>query len=261
MTRGYILYIPKGRALETAQFIAGQDENIWVCNHVKGCSHGCSYCYNPTIMKISREQFRTPELKGEDGVHVLNKVKRDINEYEDSIEWLYLCFSTDPYQDIAVVQETTNDIVALARDNDINVITLTKGCIDMNLVDSHDSFPDWYGITLVSTVNGFRKMHEPGAKTFMERVKSLRGMSDMGVPTFVSMEPYPVPQIQKQSLNNVLEAVSFVDKIIFGKWNYDYRAKGKLADEFYVEKAKEFIDFCENHNIQYKIKDDILRLM
>ena len=53
----------------------------------------------------------------------------------------------------------------------------------------------------------------------------------------------------------ILEAVSFVDKIIFGRLHYN-----KLVSEykefktFYNECAKEVIDFCEKRKLAYHIK-------
>lgn len=51
-------------------------------------------------------------------------------------------------------------------------------------------------------------------------------------------------------------AVSFVDKIIFGRTNYSKEVstyRGHKA--FYNEKANEVIRFCEACGIQYHIKD------
>ena len=46
-------------------------------------------------------------------------------------------------------------------------------------------------------------------------------MHEAGYSTWVSMEPYPTPNIYNQEIEDVLEAVSFVDKDIFGRTNYN----------------------------------------
>jgi len=68
------------------------------------------------------------------------------------------------------------------------------------------------------------------------------------------MEPYPPPDIWSQDLHELLDAISFVDFVIFGKWNYDRRASTKEARRFYRDKATEFRDYCESHRIRYWIK-------
>ncbi len=41
------------------------------------------------------------------------------------------------------------------------------------------------------------------------------------VAILVSIEPHPTPNIMDQDLGAILESVDFVDKIIFGKLNYN----------------------------------------
>lgn len=70
------------------------------------------------------------------------------------------------------------------------------------------------------------------------------------------MEPYPTPNLIQQDLLQILEAISFVDKIIFGRTNYCKDVtKYKDNKEFYNKSANKVIEFCENHNIEYYIKE------
>jgi len=256
--RGLILYIPKGKALETAQFIAGQEENIFVCNPFKGCFHGCWYCYNPRIMRMSKEEFKNVRLKGEDYEHIINKVKYDLRKFGEDVEWVYLSFSTDPFQnhEDTDFEDAIIGILEALEEDGINTITLTKGAIN----DYANTYPDWYGITLASLSEDFRLKYEIDSKPYNERIKALKKTHEMGVNTWVSIEPYPTPSLFKQEFRPVLESVDFVDKMIFGKWNYDYRASGKLNNKFYVQRRKEFIEFCEEKGIQYKVKEDTMRI-
>ena len=70
------------------------------------------------------------------------------------------------------------------------------------------------------------------------------------------MEPYPTPNLIQQDLLQILEAISFVDKIIFGRTNYCKDVtKYKSNKEFYNKSANKVIDFCKNRNIEYYIKE------
>lgn len=60
----------------------------------------------------------------------------------------------------------------------------------------------------------------------------------------------------EQSLDDLLDAVGFVDKIIFGRTNYSKETTAYVEHKsFYNEKAAEVIRYCEQHHIAYHIKD------
>ena len=63
----------------------------------------------------------------------------------------------------------------------------------------------------------------------------------------------------QQNLADILKAVSFVDKIIFGRLHYN-----KIVSEydeykvFYNDCTNQVIDFCHEHQIAYHIKNGTL---
>jgi len=69
------------------------------------------------------------------------------------------------------------------------------------------------------------------------------------------MEPYPTPNLVDQDLNAVLEKIKFVNKIIFGKLNYNVKTS-EFDDNknFYQECADLVVNFCEKNNIDRHIK-------
>jgi len=69
------------------------------------------------------------------------------------------------------------------------------------------------------------------------------------------MEPYPTPNLVKQDLRNILKSASFVDKIIFGKLNYN-TASNQFEENniFYKNCVDIIIDFCKKNKIKYHIK-------
>lgn len=78
------------------------------------------------------------------------------------------------------------------------------------------------------------------------------------------MEPYPTPELDETAeyIEKILDRISFVNKIIFGKLNYRrltiYTGKNLLVwknnEDFYKEMAKKLINFCERNGIGYHIK-------
>ena len=97
---------------------------------------------------------------------------------------------------------------------------------------------------------------EPGAAPYADRLAALHALHDAGCKTWVSIEPYPTPNLIEQSLQDLLEAVSFVDKIIFGRTNYSTEVSSYKDHKAYYNKlAAEVISFCEERRIQYHIKE------
>ena len=89
-----------------------------------------------------------------------------------------------------------------------------------------------------------------------ERIAALRALHDAGCKTWVSIEPYPTPNFIEQDLNEILEAISFCDKIIFGRLNYNKKVSEYKDHKAYFNKlAGQVIAYCETNGKQYHIKD------
>ena len=113
-----------------------------------------------------------------------------------------------------------------------------------------------YGITLVSLDEGFRQEMEPNTAPYQERIEALRALHDAGCKTWVSIEPYPTPNFIEQDLNEILEAISFCDKIIFGRLNYNKKvSEYKDHKSYFNDLATQVIAYCEANGKRYHIKD------
>jgi len=228
-------------------------------NHVEGCSHGCKYpCYAYLMKKRcgvvkTYEEWCRPKIVS----NAIELLEKEIPRYKDKIEYVHLCFSTDPFmyqQD--EINELSLDIIDLLNENKIRCTILTKGVYPKELSNRNGfSKNNEYGITLVSLDEKFRKSFEPHTARFKDRINSLKYLHNRGFKTWVSIEPYPTPNIIQQDLMEILEAVSFVDKIIFGRLNYSSKSSEYGAvKEYYNELAGTVIDFCGNNKINYHIK-------
>ena len=242
---------------KTMLYKTGVEYGDYTINFVLGCSHGCKYpCYAYTMKKRfgimkSYEEWCKPKLV-ENTLELLDK---EIPRLKDKIKSVQLCFATDPFM-YGYDEVCQMGIAAIQKLNNagIKCSVLTKGVLPMELAQLCKE--NEYGITLISLDERYRDKMEPGAAPYQERLAALRALHDAGCKTWVSMEPYPTPNILEQDLHSLLEAVSFVDKIIFGRTNYSKVAsafKGHKA--FYNRQAAETIAFCEERSIGYHIKD------
>jgi len=137
--------------------------------------------------------------------------------------------------------------------SDIKCTILTKGLLPREL--SGYSSDNEYGITLISLDDAYRERVEPGAASYKDRLAALKYLCDKGCKTWVSIEPYPTPNLIKQDLHEILETVEFTDKIIFGRTNYSKEISAYREHKaFYNEQAELTIAFCEERGIDYHIK-------
>lgn len=242
---------------KTMLYKTGVEYGDYTMNHVLGCAHGCKYpCYAYMMKKrfgevSSYEDWLEPRIVS----NTLELLDEEIPRLKDKIQSVQLCFTTDPfmynYQEIA-----TMSIAAIRKLNASNIkcTVLTKGILPIELTDC--SLDNEYGITLISLDEEYRKRMEPGSAPYTERIQALRALSERGCRTWVSIEPYPTPNLIKQDLSVILESVAFADKIIFGRTNYSKEVSAyKKHKDFYNRCAEQVIDFCNKQGIAYHIKD------
>ena len=235
----------------------GVEYGDYTINHIQGCAHGCKYpCYAMSMAKRfgkakTYEEWCEPKL-AENALEILDI---EIPKLKDKIESVHLCFTSDPFMyGYDEVADMSIAIIKKLNAAGIKCTVLTKGILPLALADL--SPKNEYGITLVSLDEDFRKEMEPNTAPFEERIQALKALHDAGCKTWVSMEPYPTPNFIEQDLDTILEAVDFCDKIIFGRLNYNKKvSEYKGYKEFFNNCAHTVIEYCENNNKQYHIKD------
>ena len=235
----------------------GVEYGDYTLNHIQGCSHGCRYpCYAYMLAKRfgkvkTYEEWITPQI-AENAMEILDK---EIPKFKDKIKILHLCFTTDPFMyGYKNICDLSIEILKKANDAEIRCSVLTKGILPAELADL--PMDNEYGITVISLDQDFINQYEPGAAPIQERIAALRQLSARGCKTWVSIEPYPTPNIIEQNLHEILESVGFVDKIIFGRLHYNkVVSEYKTHKEFFNNCAAEVREYCERHSIAYHIKD------
>ncbi|MPN26275.1 hypothetical protein SDC9_173699 [bioreactor metagenome] len=151
------------------------------------------------------------------------------------------------------ISELSMKIIERLNKDDIKAIILTKGIIPDDALKTEKY--NEYGITLVTLDEEFRKKFEPNTAKYTDRINSLRKMHDAGFKTWVSIEPYPTPNLVQQDLLEILDNISFVNYIVFGRWHYNKNVSSyKDNRHFYNECSNFVINYCRNHSIKYHIK-------
>lgn len=229
----------------------------YTINHVEGCSHGCMYpCYAMLMAKrFGRVKSYDEWIKPKIVSNAVELLKKEIPKYRDKIKFAHLCFSTDPFMyGYKEIEDLSVRLIGMLNDAGIKCTALTKGILPNELAELSTS--NEFGITLISLNENYRRQYEPFSSPYKDRIQSLYRLHKKGVKTWVSIEPYPTPNIVDQNFKKILESVAFADKIIFGRLNYNAMVSQYQAHKgFYNKLSRQVIEFCKTNNKEYHIKD------
>nr|WP_232421989.1 radical SAM protein [Caldicellulosiruptor bescii] len=208
---------------------------------------------NRRFRNISYDDWIKPKLVD----NTIELLEKELPKLRGKAKYINMCFATDPFMyNQPEVIKLSCDVIALINSFGIPVRTLTKGVYTLVVAKVSNHPENSFGVTLVSLSEEFRRKYEPNAAPVSERIKSLFAMHKCGIRTWVSIEPYPTPDIIAQDIDELLESVSFVDRIVFGRWNY-----GKLnypdPDRFYREMAFKVLEFGKKEGIEVVIKKEV----
>ena len=235
-----MIYQPAGRAKEYCELAV----NLYV-----GCGHGCTYCYAPSATFKTKEQFLKPYPKP----NLTQRLETESKKYRG--KEIFLCFACDAYQPIEEKIGITRQAIEILQENNCVVNILTKGGKrserDFDLLSKKQSK---YGVTLTFLDNNDSLKYEPSAALPSERIEVLKKAHELGIFTWVSLEPVIDP---KQTIGIVEKTKGFVDMFKVGKWNYDTMAS-KIDWHKFVH---EIIKIFNANQLKYYIKKDLLKFI
>ncbi len=233
------IYEPKGRAREYAEL---------ACNVYTGCSHGCLYCYAPSAIRKTREEFAQAKVRP----GFLAKLQNDAERWTGPKKQVLLSFTSDPFQPDP--ECTAIQAIQILKDNGFPVCVLTKGgsraLEALPLFGAGDSFAS----TLTCLDDSESLKWEPGAALPADRISTLQTFHDAGIQTWVSLEPTLSPDV---SIEIIRQTHQFVDLYKVGKLNY--HEFGKSIDwAGYTDAAVRLLASLEK---PYIIKDDLAKFI
>ena len=240
-----VIYQPKGAALEYGD---------WACNLFRGCSHGCKYCYAPSVLRLKRDAF----LMSEPRANILDNLQKDLGKGVGGDAPVFFCFTSDPYQPReeqdritrrALDMVTAGNMVTPGR----GVIVLTKNgnlaARDFDLISRNPESA--FGVSLCWMDDGKREEWEPFAGSVADRIKSLELARSMGIKTWVSVEPVIDAS---EGLSVVTALCGKVDTIKIGKLNHN-RAIEDITD--WPDFREKCVSLCKSFGQAYYIKHDL----
>lgn len=228
----------------------------YTANHVVGCAHGCTFpCYAFNMAKRfghvkEYKEWIEPFLVS----NALALLDKELPRLRGKIQSVQLCFMTDPFMDAyPEVGEMSIKMIKRINEEGIKCTVLTKGTLPKEL--SETSRKNEFGITLVSLDESFKRKYEPYATDYFNRISALKSLHDLGHKTWVSIEPFPTPNIGNTPIEDILKEISFVDKIVFGRLHYNIMVGQYHGfQDFYNETVEKVIEFCKTNHTSCHIK-------
>ncbi len=244
-----VVYEPKGRAREYSPF---------ACNLYMGCTHGCKYCYAPACMhKKPKVWHEVARARSENVLELFNRdcAKLAKEQADDEMRRVLFCFLSDPYQPLEGELHLTRRAIAIAARYGIKINILTKG--DSSLIEQDLSLmrdaQTHLGITLCFINDFSRQAWEPMASSVQSRLRILKTAHEMGIYTWVSMEPVIIPE---EALAVIREAHDYVDYWKVGKLNHNKEVEKSID---WAKFREDVTDLLDSYGCKYYIKEDLRR--
>ncbi|MBR4258087.1 MAG: hypothetical protein IKQ17_03560 [Kiritimatiellae bacterium] len=205
--------------------------------------------------KKPAEWHETARARGND---VLRLFERDCarlakERVDDETRRVLFCFLSDPYQPLEGELHLTRCGIETAARHGIKIDILTKGdstLIEQDLPLMLES-QTHLGITLSFINDSSRREWEPMASSVQSRLRILRKAHEMGIYTWVSMEPVIIPQ---EALEVIRRAHDYVDFWKVGKLNHNKEVEARVDWPKFRDDA---IMLLESFGSEYYIKEDL----
>lgn len=240
------IYEPSGAAREYSPL---------ALNYIKGCDHGCVYCYVPKMMKRFNKDYIHSNVYIKEEKSLINEVIRSAKKFENSEKQVFLSFLTDPYSHFNNETKLTRRILEILLHYKIPVSILTKGGYnvlqDIDIIKKFGEKIQVGGsLTFINDEDSL-KWEKNGALP-KYRFDALRQLHNKGIKTWASMEPVIYPQ---QSLE-IMEITSpYIDAYKIGKLNHFPKHEIKFDwQQFLTDSVK----IMRKNNKKFYIKKDLL---
>lgn len=233
------IYAPAGQAGEYAKL---------ACNPYRGCGHKCVYCYVPSVLRMSRQEFDTQVNPRPDFIH---KLQKDAAKYEAAgiTEQVLLSFTTDPFN--PTTSDLTRTTIINLQAYGLTICTLTKGgSRALRDLDLFRPDRDAFATTLTSLDPEVSRKWEPNAALPKDRIDTLKRFHDAGIFTWVSLEPVIDTET---TLEIIRQTHEFVSLYKVGRVNYHTLTKTTDWEKF----TSDVIELLTSLDATHYIKKDL----
>ena len=179
-------------------------------NPYRGCEHGCIYCFaRPTHAYLDLSPGLDFETKLFAKANAADRLREELSKPSYRCETIALGVNTDAYQPIEREQRITRGVLELLRETDHPVALITKSSLierDIDLLAPMAAQRLAVAAVTITTLDAdLARTLEPRAATPSRRLRTIRELTDAGIPVGVSVAPV-IPFITEPDLERILEA-------------------------------------------------------
>jgi DNA repair photolyase len=181
----------------------------YTANLYKGCSHGCVYCYAPSLTHDERKWGSYVDVKV-NAPEALEKELRGLRK-----DKVFLSSASDPYQPVEAKYGLTRRCLEILLRKGFPTSILTRSPLVLRDLDLLRRF-EWVKVGMSITTVPTREF-EPGVPPLRRRVDTLKKLGEGGIPTWVSLAPV-IPGLVMVDLDRLFEDLSDagVQSVSFG---------------------------------------------
>ena len=173
----------------------GRNELEYTANLYRGCTHGCVYCYAPSLVHDERRWGGYVDAK----VNAPATLRRELREAE--MAPVFLSSASDPYQPVEARYRLTRRCLEELHAFAFPVVVLTRSPLVLRDLEILKRL-EWVRVGCsMSTASG--RLYEPGVPPIERRLETLRALADAGIRTWVSLAPV-VPGIVTVEVEGLL---------------------------------------------------------
>ncbi|WP_432260355.1 PA0069 family radical SAM protein [Cupriavidus sp. TMH.W2] len=179
-------------------------------NPYRGCEHGCIYCFaRPTHAYLDLSPGLDFETQLYAKTNAAERLREALARPSYRCETIALGVNTDAYQPIEREQRITRGLLEVLKACDHPVALITKSSLierDIDLLAPMAAKRLAVAAVTITTLDaGIARTLEPRAATPSRRLRTIRTLTDAGIPVGVSIAPV-IPFITEPDLERVLEA-------------------------------------------------------
>ena len=173
----------------------------YTINLYRGCTHGCVYCYAPSLIHDERRWGDYVDAK----INAASVLDRELARAKKNV--VFVSSASDPYQPVEAKFEITRKVLKVLSKHKFPVLLLTRSPLVLRDIDILREF-DWIRVGFsISTVP--TKFYEPGVPSLEKRLQALTELHDFGITTWVSMAPL-IPKLIMTDLDLLFRSLKEV---------------------------------------------------
>ena len=196
----------------------------YTANLYKGCTHGCKYCYAPSLTHDERTWGRYVDAKVNAPAVLETELKR-LRKAE-----VFLSSASDPYQPVEAKYRLTRKCLSVLLRHGFPVSVLTRSPLVLRDLDLLRRF-DWVRVGMSITSVPVKRF-EPSVPPLGRRIATLRRLAESGIRTWVSLAPV-IPGMVMIDFDRLFEDLSAagVSSVSFGILRFEGYEESKAMFE------------------------------